>query len=60
MGRSISVMVGAGGGQWPEHRTDNRHWFAIDWFGYKDGMAQIAREREKGSQNKKKKKNKLE
>lgn len=38
MGRNISVMGGAGGGQWPEHRTDNRHWFAIDWLSYKDGM----------------------
>lgn len=29
---------GAVGGQWPEHRTDNRHWFAIDWLSYKDGI----------------------
>ena len=31
MGRNISVMGGAGAGQRTEHRTDNRHWFAIDW-----------------------------
>lgn len=46
MGRNISVMGGAGGGQWPEHRTDNRHWFAIDWLSYKDGMVERARMRE--------------
>lgn len=36
MGRSISVIGCAGAGQWPEHRTHNRHWFAIDWTNYKD------------------------
>lgn len=45
MGRNISVMGGAGGGQRPEQRTDNRHWFAIDWLSYKDGMVSRARER---------------
>lgn len=46
MGRNISVMGGAGGGQWPEHRTDNRHWFAIDWLGHKDGMVSRGRREE--------------
>lgn len=51
MGRNISVMGGAGGGQWPEHGADNRHWFAIDWSRYKDGMVCRERERETRSEH---------
>lgn len=42
MGRNISVMVGGGGGQRPEHGTDNRHGFAIDWLGHKGGTVERA------------------
>ncbi len=56
MGRNISVMGGAGGGQWPEHRTDNRHWFAIDWLSYKDGMVQSAGERKRERRSERRKK----
>lgn len=48
MGRNISVMGGAGGGQWPEQPTDNRHCFAIDWSRYKDGTVQRATEGTEG------------